>query len=137
MGSLVKAWAASAVLFIVVSGVWYQVLMKEQYGRWEAAVARPEPQLPFILLGLVLVSLVMAYMYPRGYEGGSPAMEGLRFGALIGLLGPVALTLVVYGAYNLQLAGAVIDAVFNLILFALAGAVIGVIYGESAARSAG
>jgi len=37
-------------------------------------------------LAYLMVGIIMAYMYPKGYEGGSPVGEGLKFGAIIGLL---------------------------------------------------
>lgn len=36
-------------------------------------------------LGALVGVVVMAYIYPKGYEGGAPAIEGAKFGALLGL----------------------------------------------------
>lgn len=66
----------------------------------------------------------MAAMYPKGYQGGDPLKEGARMGLMVGDV-PTGVVLVHYSTYELQLAGVVMDIVFNVALFVLAGAVIG------------
>jgi hypothetical protein len=131
MSSLIKAWLAGFVTVFVISFVWYTVLLAKQYEAWEANVARESELLWSIIAGLAVITLLMAYMYPRGYEGGPPLMEGLRFGALIGLIVGAGTGLIVYGAWAVQAAGVIADAVLNLVAFALAGAAIGWAYGAN------
>jgi len=46
-----------------------------------------ESNLFFIILGVLILTVLMAYMYPQGYKGGSPLKEGLRFGVVIDCYG--------------------------------------------------
>lgn len=39
---------------------------------------------PYWVASLAM-AFVMAYIYPKGYEGGAPSAEGLKFGVLMGL----------------------------------------------------
>ena len=125
MNSLVKSWLAGFVVLFGVSFLWYTA-MAERYDAWDAGVARPEGEnFVFIIIGLLVATFVMAYMYPRGYEGGSHVTEGATFGALIGLLVAVGMNMVLYGAYNFSGTGVLVDGIFNLIAFAATGAAIG------------
>jgi len=80
---LIGALAAFAVAFLL-SGLWHVVLMGDFY---ESATVsgREAPLMWAIALAYLMVGAIMAYMYPKGYEGGSPAIEGFKFGAIIGL----------------------------------------------------
>ena len=39
-----------------------------------------------IFLNYLIVAMTMAWIYPKGYAGGSPIIEGARFGLAIGLI---------------------------------------------------
>ena len=77
------ALVASVVAFLL-SGLWHVVLMSDYYESVTVG-GRETPLMWAIGLAYLMVGIIMAYMYPRGYEGGSPVGEGLKFGAIIGL----------------------------------------------------
>ena len=79
------ALAAFAVAF-PLSGLWHVLLMSDFYDSASGGTMRDPPLFLFVALGYMVVGFIMAYMYPKGYEGGSPVREGLKFGAIIGLL---------------------------------------------------
>ncbi len=94
---------------------------------------RAEPQFGPLLAANLLLGLLMAYMYPQGYKGGSPVTEGAKFGALVGLLvwGPALLTLTaVLEGFDLS-STVVIDILWHLVEEGAAGAAVGLIYGKS------
>ncbi len=129
MGKLVTATVAAFLTYAISGFVFYEVLMKEQFAVWEAAVARPEPNLTTGLLAFVLLALLMAWLYPRGYDGGEPWQEGARFGAIVGAI--IACTmLIVYSVFELQLAGTLSDIAFNMTVLTVMGALIGIVYGR-------
>ena len=41
--------------------------------------------MPFIFLGVFVAALAAAWMYAKGFDGGSAFGEGLRFGAVLGV----------------------------------------------------
>lgn len=52
---------------------------------YEPAGAGMQGSPVFALGGVLISSLILAYIYPKGYEGGAPLMESTRFGVLMGL----------------------------------------------------
>ena len=56
----------------------------------------------------------MAWVFPIGYKGGSGVAEGLRFGAVIGLLWWLPANVVLSGVYETTLASALVDGVWHI-----------------------
>ncbi len=71
-------------------------------------------------------------MYPKGYEGGSPLREGLKFGAVIGLLWWFPTNLVFYGAFEGPFSMVLVDSAWHVVEEALAGAALGLVCGRGA-----
>lgn len=80
--------------------------------------------LPARLLGFFL----FAYMFAKGYEGGSGAQEGLRFGVLIGLV--LVCFALVWDYATMPLSARFLGArtVTTLLEMVLAGVVVGITY---------
>ena len=78
----------------------------------------------------------MAYMYPKGYEGGSPIAEGLKFGAVIGLLWWFSTNLVLYGALDGPFSMVLVDGAWHVVEEGLAGIALGLVYGRQVRVSA-
>ncbi|MCB0216457.1 MAG: hypothetical protein KDH92_07470 [Chloroflexi bacterium] len=131
MGKLLQAGLVAFVIMAVVSMLFYGVLMVDQFAVWEAEVARAAPMMPLGFVGMLIFSLSMAAIYPKGYQGGDPLQEGARFGLRVGGL-LAGLVVMFYSFYEFQLAGSVIDIVFNVLLLAVMGAAIGKVYGSGA-----
>ena len=82
-------------------------------------------------------TVAMVYLYPKGHEGGSPALEGYRFGVVLGLvfITPVALLL---AAAGVGMATIVPDVLWHTFAeHALAGSAIGMVYGRQPPRHSG
>ena len=79
---------------------------------------------------MVIQGFVMSYIYPLGYKGGPPAIEGAKFGLAMGLF--TAMTAGVYFArFNFSsMSWFWMELIFFLIQGAIAGAVIGMVYGS-------
>ena len=81
----VAAW----VVYLGVSFVVHTVLLEDLYLQHLGAM-RPDADqnaiLPIGFLFALVGFFAFAYTYAKGYEGGSGAQEGLRFGVLVGIL---------------------------------------------------
>ena len=66
---------------VIFLGGWllYGIIYMNLYGGTQPILWR-------IAVGCFSQALFMAIIYPHGYKGGSPLMEGLKFGLWIGLL---------------------------------------------------
>jgi hypothetical protein len=129
------AWVVDAVYGFIVYG---NVLTSDfaRYPNIYRAQASQGAYMPFLFLGTLLALLVAAYVYAKGYEGGSGLQEGMRFGALIGLLVLGYVGLVNYATMNLgrRMAGSM--AVASVVEWVVAGIVIGAIYKPAAQSKA-
>lgn len=130
---MLYAWLAGAAGMIILGFLWHTVILGDFYDTHLAAVARDEPKMPFVILGYLVLALLMAYMFPLGYKGGSAVTEGLRFGILIGLLWILPLQLVFHALLNIDLTGGLVDAGWHVVEQGVGGIIIAMVYGKGAA----
>ena len=122
------ALVASVVAFLL-SGLWHVVLMIDYYESVTVG-GREAPLMWVIGLAYLVVGIIMAYMYPKGYEGGSPVGEGLKFGAIIGLLWWFPTNLVLYAVLDGSSSEIFVDGVWHIVEEGIAGAALGLVYGR-------
>src|SRR5262249_24309693 len=131
--------ALAAVAAWVVDGVYgyivYGSVLASEFSRYPGVYRQPgsaEAYMPFIFLGTIVAMFVAAYIYAKGYEGGSCMQEGMRFGVLVGLLVFGYVGILDYGVLNIgrRMAGSL--AVAGLVEWTVAGIVIGAVYKPSA-----
>ena len=126
--TLLKAWLAGAVTMGILGGLFHGALAAEYLAsQLPAGAVMPTPPLP--LFFLFPVTLIMAYLYPKGYEGGAPAVEGARFGALIGLILAIPLNVLFVGMFGVGMGAIYVDLPWHVIEQGATGAAIGLAYG--------
>ena len=131
--------AASAlvgwIVYLVVSPLVNNVLLADLYAR-HAGVFRPQAEMNVAAgLGAALAGFfVFAYAYAKGYEGGPGALEGLRYGVVVGLLlvcFSVAWNYVVLPVSGTLGAAWAVDAIAEMAIY---GTVVGLVYKPVAGR---
>jgi len=95
---------------------------------------------PIILLGLgtmVIQGFVMAWLYPRWYRGGVPALEGIKFSLLLGLFLFSVSTVATIAKVEVIAPWrfVILSGLFHSIQFTVAGAGIGVVFGRLEAKA--
>jgi hypothetical protein len=130
------AWVADGIYGFVV----YGNLLTAEFAQYPG-VFRPleamNAKMPILFVGLLIMMLVAAFIYAKGYEGGAGFPEGARFGALIGLF--VAATAAGnYAILNIGSRLATALALAGLVEWTIVGVVIGLVYrpAPSAAKRA-
>ena len=123
---------ASFVGLIVAVGLLEEVIFKSYM---ERTIFQPieasAPELSLAALAVpLLMSLIMAYMYPKGYEGGSPAVEGLRFGVLLGLFSGTPLAVLFNLLFGIGLVPVLVQILLSTLEVGAAGLLIGLVYGR-------
>jgi carbon starvation protein CstA len=118
------------VTFIVAAG-WHLVLFKDVYDQF-GIFTRKEPIIPLGIASMIMQALVLAYLYPRLYRGGSPVKEGVIFGLLVGVL---MASIAVFAEAGKQYVASlptwlIFESVYYLLQFGLVGVCIGLIYGR-------
>jgi hypothetical protein len=95
------------------------------------AALRRQPAEMNLALGFAVSLLgffVFAYAYAKGYEGGPGAVEGLRFGVIVGLL--LACFSAVWSYVMMPISGSFAAAMFvdAIVEMAVFGVVVGLVY---------
>jgi hypothetical protein len=128
-GRVAAAAIAAWILYLGLSPLVNNVLLADLYAR-HASVFRPAAEMNLTFgLGATLVGFfVFAYAYAKGYEGGSGAVEGLRYGVVVGLL--LATFSVAWNYVVLPVSGALAAAwiVDVIVEMAIYGTAVGLIY---------
>ena len=130
---LIPALVVGFVVMFVLGFLWHSVIMTDFYQEQYKDVWRADTKIPFIVLGYLVLALLMAYLYPVGYKGGSPAAEGIRFGILIGLLWVLPHGLVSHATENITLTGIIVDAIWHVVEEGAGGIAVAMVYGAPAA----
>jgi hypothetical protein len=127
----VATWAVSLVVGFVVNNI----MLADIYAA-NQAVMRPEAEMTRVLpIGFVFLLLgffAFAYMYAKGYEGGSGLVEGLRFGLCVGILVTGFGLIWQYVLYPINGTMAVTIIIDSLLESMLYGAIVGLIYKPAA-----
>lgn len=126
---LVLGAVAAFVAMLALSWVWHEALMADFYRSIEVRIMRESPVMWAIFAGYGVLALLMAWIYPKGYEGGSPAVEGAKFGAVIGILWILPLQLVLYGVMEGPFSMVLVDAGWHVVEQGVGGVVLGLVYG--------
>ena len=132
----VIATVVGFVVMFLLAGLWHMLIMGNFYASHSYFPARETPMMEYIGLGYLILALLMAYIYPKGYSSGSPVKEGAIFGGLIGLLWILPFSIVLHGVFNFGTKTLVlVDAIWHIVEQGIGGIVIGVIYGRKEADS--
>lgn len=127
---LLAAIGYIAVTFVVAAG-WHLGLFKGVYDEL-GIFTRKEPLIQLGIISMILQGSVLAYVYPIGYQGGSPVKEGLRFGLLMGILMGSNAVFAEAGKQQVSSLSTwlILESVYYLFQFSLSGVLVGLIYGK-------
>ena len=126
----VLAWVVAFVVTFLLAVLWHLFLLADFYEVQSQALAREEPNMAVIIVGYLILGFLMALVYPIGYKGGSPVKEGFRFGALIGLIWVLPVSVIFHGVWNLPLTAVIVDSAWHVIEEGVGGIAIARVYGR-------
>jgi hypothetical protein len=127
---VIAAIAATVVDAVYGFVVWGQVLGAEfaRYPEIYRASVDQTAYLPLMFVGVLVGMFFAAWIYAKGYEGGSGLVEGVRFGAVMGLLIGAYTAGVNYGIMRIGKRMALTYGVGWLGEWLLVGLAIGLVY---------
>jgi hypothetical protein len=128
----VLAVIAYIIVTVAVAASWHLMFFKDLYDQL-AIFTREKPLIPLGVVSIIMQALVLAYLYPLFYRGGSPVKEGLKFGLLIGVLMASIAVFAEAGKQNVSslTTWLVFETAYYLLQFGVLGVIIGSIYGRS------
>ena len=132
---LALAAVVATIVDLIYGYVVYGILLSGEFSRFPD-VFRPmeavNPNIPLMAAGVLVAMLALAYIYGKGYEGGSGFQEGIRFGGLVGIFGAGYIAVGNYVVMNIGRRISVAMAVAALVEFAVVGITIGLMYKPAA-----
>ncbi len=129
-------WIGFVVVFIVMQAIGFLIhgVMLDDMYQALAASFRPKEQMDAMMWIMILsgtaVLFLFCYVYTKGYEG-KGIMEGVRYGALMGLFLALPTSVDAYVLYPLTQELAVIWFVTTVVSMMIAGAIFTSIYKPS------
>jgi hypothetical protein len=84
--------------------------------------------LPLMLVGSLAAMFVLAYIYAKGYEGGSGMVEGFRFGLLLALFITGFMSIGIYATFNVDGRLAMMASIATFLELLIDGTVMGLVY---------
>ena len=135
-GRLAAAAVAATVADAVYGFLVYGTLLAGDFARYPAVFRSSDDgqaYLPLMFVCLLVAITAAAVIYAKGYEGGSGASEGARFGVLAGVLVTCVFSGVSYAILNIGRRLALYMAAAGFFEWAMIGLVIGLVYKPLAA----
>lgn len=125
------SWFAYLVITFVLGFVWHLKLFKDLYKRLAIYSRIDDPIVPLGFLAMLIQGALLAYLYPLITAGNNPALDGVKFGLLMGLF--IASSAVIAEAAKQRVTSLatrlMIESIYYAIQFSLSGLAIGLIYG--------
>ena len=118
-----------AVTSMIIAAPWHFVFFKDLYHSF-GIYNRVDPIVPLGFLSMVLQGMVMAYLYPRFFKGGSQYKEAIQFSLLCGVFLYSVSTIANAAKIEVSPLGTwlAIQAVFHLTQFGAVGVVFGFLH---------
>ena len=123
---LILATFVSGFGMWIVAGIWHNLIMANLYKNVHAT----HEGLGILLVAYFILALLMAYIYPLGYKGKKPWIEGLRFGIIIGLLWVFPHGLAMAGAHGDSIIYVFKNSLWHMVEQGIGGIIIALVYGK-------
>ncbi len=119
------------VVTFLIAAPWHLVLFKGLYDEL-AIYTREQPIIALGMMSMIIQAVIYAVLFPRYYRGGSPALEGAKFGLLMGIF-LASGTVIAEGAKQ-QVTSLptwlILEGGYYLLQFAVTGLIFGWLYGR-------
>lgn len=125
--SVVAGFVGNVVAYVVLEELIFKGYMERTI--YQPTGASTEVALYMPLIAVLLMVIIMAYLYPKGYEGGPPVVEGLRFGILLGLFAGIPFGIFFDLMFPIGFGPALVLILVFTLEIATAGLLIGLVYG--------
>ena len=134
MKLIISTIVVGIVLFML-GGLFFSVLFADYFKLHFGSMMRNENDFKLwaFAVGSIVRALFMYIIYSKGYQGGSPFMEGFKFGIYISLFYAVPYVFFEWGGSPVHYQPVVVDGVIQMVMLTVAGTFTGIIHGKKAA----
>lgn len=121
-------FVGNIITYAILEGFLFKAYIAETITKPAGISIEGAPIMGFV--ALLSMMLIMAYIYPIGYKGGTSLSEGFRFGVLLGLFIAIPHGVI----YNLMFSIGFMPTLVLILVYTLevaaAGLLIGLVYGK-------
>ena len=128
---VVAAGVAATVWDSIYGFCVYGILLAPEFEKYPNVYRSAEvgsSYLPLMFAGILVAMIAAAFIYAKGYEGGSGVAEGARFGFLLAVFVNCVFVGVNYATLNINKKITVMLAAAGFVEWLVAGIVIGLVY---------
>ena len=132
---IVAAGVAATVWDAIYGFCVYGILLAPEFEKYSHVYRSNEigqSYLPVMFAGILVAMIAAAFIYAKGYEGGSGISEGARFGFLLAVFVVCVFTGVNYATLNIGRKITAMLAAAGFFEWLIAGVVIGLVYKSDA-----
>ncbi len=111
---------------------WHMLWFHELYVSW-GAFQREQPIIQLGIAATLIQGIVIGYLYPFYYKGGTAVVQGIKFNLVIGLMTYTAMGFATAAKFQIEPISVflIYHTVFQFIQFILTGTALGLIYKPS------
>ncbi len=138
MKLIISTIVVGIVLFLL-GGLFFSVLFADYFKTNYSAMGMRSPddmKIWAFAVGSVIRAFFLYWIYSIGYKGGSPFMEGLKFGILISLFSAVPMVFFIWGSSAVKYQPVVVDGVLQMVMLVIGGLLTGLIHGRGSKPAA-
>ena len=136
MKLIISTLVVGVVLFLLgwlTYGALFAAFFKQYYGH----IYRSETDMKIWAFAIAnfAQAFFMYLIYSKGYQGGAPLNEGLRFGLLIGLFWTIPYMAFTWGGMPVAYKGVLVDGLIGFVMTLIAGILTAMIHGKKDAAA--
>lgn len=118
---------AAGIGMWILAGIWHEIIALAFYTEENKTA---HEGLGILFAAYLVLGLLMAYLYPLGYKGGKPVIEGFRFGLVIGLLWVFPHGLAMAGAHGESLSYVFKNSAWHMVEQGFGGIIIALVFSK-------
>jgi len=131
MKLIISSIVVGIVLFLL-GWLIYGFLLMDFYKQYFGHISRVQSDMKLwaIAVANFAQAFFMYLVYSKGYRGGSPIFEGIKFGILIGLFVGIPYVFYTWAGMPVKYTGVIIDGIVMIFMYIVAGVITGLIFGK-------
>lgn len=132
---LILSTIVVGIVLFLLGWLIYGVLFAEYFNRFFGHISRPSADMKIWTFAVAnfTQAFFMYLIYSKGYKGGSPVMEGFRFGIVIGLFIYIPYMFMTWGSMPVMARGVAADAIIGMFMTLIAAIITAIIHGKKTA----
>lgn len=135
---LVLSTIVVGIVLFLLGWVVYGMILMDFFKKYYGHIWRSEED--YKIWAFAIANFAQAFfmylIYSKGYSGGSPLTEGLRFGVLIGLFVTIPYILYTWGGMTVGYVGVIVDGIISFIFIVIAAVITAYIHGRREVKPA-